>query len=295
MGDRAPVALMGRTPVLSQSDALPWSWGGIMTDTQAPGLGGFRRVDGVQADAARLAWILDQIAQRPAVQELKAFALEQLAPRAGESALDVGSGTGEDVAALRDLVDRAVGVEPSEGLRTESVRRHPGLEVVDGDALSLPFDNESFDVVRCERVLQHIADPARAVAEMTRVLRPGGRIALIDTDWGTALLHPVVPDVYDRLTTSMLADAANPYSGRTLRTLLADAALTITAETAATWIEAQDGARQGFLPTMIHAGAASGAITPPEAEALTRVLTEAADRNAFHMSLTMYAVTAVKP
>ncbi|GAB2616899.1 methyltransferase domain-containing protein [Kribbella endophytica] len=267
-----------------------------MTDTQAPRFGsGFQRTDGVQEDAVRLAWILDQIAQRPAVRELKAFALEQLAPQEGEAALDVGSGTGEDVVALRELTAKAVGVEPSEGLRAESVRRFPGLEVVDGDAVKLPFDDESFDVIRCERVLQHIAEPAQAVAEMVRVLRPGGRIALIDTDWGTALMHPVVPGVYERLTAALIADSANPYSGRTLRTLLADNALTITAETAATWIEPQSGARQGFLPTMIQAAAANGTITPPEADAFTQTLTEAADRNAFHMSLTMYAVTATKP
>ncbi|MEV6283381.1 methyltransferase domain-containing protein [Kribbella sp. NPDC051770] len=256
---------------------------------------GFKRVDGVPEDAVRMAWILDQIAQRSAVRELKAFALAELAPKAGEDALDVGSGTGEDVAALRGLTGCAVGVEPSEGLRAESVRRFPGLEIVDGDALKLPFDDASFDVVRCERVLQHLADPAQAVAEMTRVLRPTGRIALIDTDWGTALLHPVVPGVYERLTQALLADSANPYAGRTLRALLADNALTITAETAATWIEPQSGAREGFLPTMIQAGAANGTITPAEAEALTQTLAEAADRGAFHMSLTMYAVVAVKP
>ncbi|WP_432938272.1 methyltransferase domain-containing protein [Kribbella sp. CA-253562] len=263
-----------------------------MTKTHAVG---FKRGDGAQSDAARLVWILDQLAQRSAVRVLKAFALEQLAPRAGDVALDVGSGTGEDVAALRDLVERAVGVEPHEGLRAESVRRFPGLEVVDGDALALPFEDESFDVIRCERVLQHIAEPSRAVAEMARALRPGGRIALIDTDWGTALLHPVIPDIYDRLTASMLADSPNPYSGRTLRALLVNAGLNVTAETAATWIESQDGARQGVAPAMIEAGAAGGVITPSEAEAFTHTLTEAAARGAFHMSLTMYAVTAVKP
>ena len=75
---------------------------------------------------------------------------------------------------------------------------------------------------------------------------------------------------------------------------LADAGLTIADETAATWIEPQSGARQGFLSMMGKTAEAAGVITEAEAEAFHRGLEEAADRNAFHMSLTMYAVAAAK-
>ncbi|WP_405060293.1 methyltransferase domain-containing protein [Kribbella sp. NBC_01505] len=274
-----------------------------MDDKGAPGepganiqVGSFKIADAAKTDAAGMAFVLDQMAERPAVRALKAWALEQLAPAPGETAVDVGSGTGEDVVAFAELGLRAIGVEPSAGLRDEAVRRGPDskAEFVDGLSDKLPFDDESVDVVRCERVLQHVEDPAGSVREMARVLRPGGRIVLIDTDWQTAIIHPADPDVLQRMVASFLAQAANPYSGRQLRGQLADAGLEITGETAATWLEPQEGARKGFLSMMHTRSLQAGAITAAEAEAFAKGITEAADRGAFHMSLTMYAVCAVK-
>jgi SAM-dependent methyltransferase len=258
--------------------------------------GSFKLADADAQDAGRLAFILDQMAARPAVQTLKTWAIERLAPGPADTAVDVGSGTGEDVVALARLAGRAVGVEPSPGLRAEAVRRAgaSGAEFVDGDAAALPFEDESVDVLRCERVLQHVADPDSVVKEMARVLRPGGRIALIDTDWATAIIHPADLDVLQRMVDYFLGQSANPYSGRRLRGLLAGAGLEITGETAATWIEAQEGARQGYVAMMHLHALQGGVITPAEAEAFARGLHDAADRGAFHMSLTMYAVSAVK-
>ncbi len=299
-----------------------------MTETDESGIdvqrGSFKLADAETQDTAKLAMILDLMAQRPAVQALKAWALDRLAPAAGETAVDLGSGTGEDVVGLAQLVGpagRAIGVEPSPGLRAEAVRRaaetgehdtgagadrRPGLdgrpgvdgrfgvEFVDGYAGALPFEDESVDVLRSERVLQHVADPAVAVRDMTRVLRPGGRIVLIDTDWSTAIIHPADPAVLQRMVDHFVADSANPYSGRRLRGLLAEAGLEITGETAATWIEAQEGARRGFA-TMMHLNALNaGIITRAEAEAFAQGIADAADRGAFHLSLTMYAVSARK-
>ena len=275
-----------------------------MTDTEVPGgagfvteRGSFRAAHVADQNIDRQAFVLDQMAVRPAVRTLKAWALDQLAPTAGETAVDVGSGTGEDVVALHELGARAVGVEPSPGLRAEAVRRAAGADVeyVDGHAEALPFEDESVDVLRSERVLQHVDDPAAVVKEMARVLRPGGRIVLIDTDWGTAIIHPADPDVLQRMVGYFLRESANPYSGRQLRGLLAEAGLEITGETAATWLEPQEGARQGFVGMMHLTSLQAGVITAEEAEAFAQTLGEAADRGAFHMSLTMYAVSAIKP
>ncbi|MEV4264118.1 methyltransferase domain-containing protein [Kribbella sp. NPDC049584] len=275
-----------------------------MTDTEVPGgagfvteRGSFRAAHVADQNIDRQAFVLDQMAGRPAVRTLKAWALDQLAPTAGETAVDVGSGTGEDVVALHELGARAIGVEPSPGLRAEALRRAAGADVeyVDGHAEALPFEDESVDVLRSERVLQHVDDPAAVVKEMARVLRPGGRIVLIDTDWGTAIIHPADPDVLQRMVGYFLHETANPYSGRQLRGLLAEAGLEITGETAATWLEPQEGARQGFVGMMHQTSLQAGVITAEEAEAFARTLGEAADRGAFHMSLTMYAVSAIKP
>lgn len=250
-------------------------------------------------DTERLTGMLDLIASAGAVQALKAWALEALAPAAGDSALDVGCGTGEDVRVFGRLVGtngRAVGVEPNAGLRAEAERRAGGsVELVDGDAYTLPFEDASFDVIRCERVLQHLDHPDRAVGEMARVLKPGGRVALIDTDWRTAILHPVDPEVLSRMIADFEARAANPFSGRRLRGLLAGAGLSVRDETAATWIDAQSGATGGFATVMSANALAAGVISQAEADAFNAGLAEAAERDAFHFSLTMYAVAATKP
>lgn len=288
-----------------------------MTETDESGIdlssrGSFKIADAETQNAAQLAMVLDLMAQQPAVQTLRAWALEQLAPVAGETAVDVGSGTGEDVVALANLVGpqgHAIGVEPSPGLRAEAHHRATnaaakpeadgesggGVEFVDGDVGALPFAGESVDVLRCERVLQHVADAAGAVREMARVLRHGGRIVLIDTDWATAIVHPADPVVLQKMVDHFLADSANPYSGRQLRGQLAAAGLEITGETAATWIEAQEGARRGFASMMHLTALQAGVITPAEAETFAKGLADAADRGAFHLSLTMYAVSARKP
>ncbi|MFD7159432.1 methyltransferase domain-containing protein [Kribbella sp. NPDC059898] len=265
--------------------------------------GSFRAEHVADQNAERQAFVLDQIAGRPAVRALKAWALEQVAPAAGETAVDVGSGTGEDVLALATYGAHAIGVEPSPGLRAEAARRAAatqagragGVEFVEGRAEGLPFGDGAVDVVRCERVLQHVDEPGDAVREMARVLRPGGRVVLIDTDWGTAIIHPADPDVLRRMLGYFRDQTANPYSGRRLREVLTDAGFEITGETAATWIEPQEGATTGFVGMMHTTAARAGAITEDEAAAFTKTLSDAAERGAFHMSLTMYAVSARKP
>ena len=70
------------------------------------------------------------------------------------------------------------------------------------DAAHLPFDDASFDACRVDRVLQHIADPAPAVSEMVRVIRPGGVLVAYDYDWETLTV-----DVADRELTRTVLNA----------------------------------------------------------------------------------------
>ncbi|QEM72850.1 methyltransferase domain-containing protein [Deinococcus radiodurans R1 = ATCC 13939 = DSM 20539] len=83
--------------------------------------------------------------------------------------LDIGAGAGHGLGALawRGHTGRAVGVDPI-----------PGLGVTAGQAEALPFPDGTFDVALLVRVLAHLPDPARALAEAWRVLRPGGQLVL---------------------------------------------------------------------------------------------------------------------
>ena len=110
---------------------------------------------------------LRAVAELEPVRAGKRRSYELLAIGPGQSVLDVGAGAGEDLRALAELVSpggRAVGVDSSPA----------SPEVLLADACALPFDDDSFDACRCDRTLQHVADPQRALAEMVRVTRPGG-------------------------------------------------------------------------------------------------------------------------
>jgi SAM-dependent methyltransferase len=193
----------------------------------------------VDAELAALLFVLDLQAGLPSVLRLRDWVLAALAPRPGETAVDVGSGTGSEVVRLAELVGptgRAVGVEPQPALRDEAVRRAAGsgAEFVDGDALALPFDDGSVDVLRCERVWQHLAEPQRAAQEVARVLAPGGRAAVVDSDWATAVVRPGDPDVHRRLNEAMRRRTPNPFAGRNLRVQLQAAGLVVDADIGST-------------------------------------------------------------
>ena len=104
-------------------------------------------------------------------------------PNPGEAALDIACGTGAvtRLAAERMVSGRVVGLDFNPGMLAVA-RSVPNsgvaIEWFEGSALSLPFDDSSFDVVFCQLGLQFFPDRPLALREMKRVLVPSGRIAL---------------------------------------------------------------------------------------------------------------------
>ncbi|MGL5808493.1 MAG: methyltransferase domain-containing protein [Nocardioides sp.] len=123
-----------------------------------------------------------------------AYLLPHLRP--GLRLLDIGSGPGTITADLAALVapGEVVALEVSEetaGLtRTELDRRGVAATVVVGDVRGLSFPDEHFDVVHAHQVLHHVADAVQALREMARVARPGGLLAVRETDYAGKVWHP---------------------------------------------------------------------------------------------------------
>jgi ubiquinone/menaquinone biosynthesis C-methylase UbiE len=110
-------------------------------------------------------------------------ALETLALRTDDRFLDVGCGTGAAVRTASAVVRRAVGVD----LAPEMIARArelaagmPKVEFVVGDSEHLPFADGEFTALLCTASFHHYPNPAGALAEMARVLAPGGRLVLAD-------------------------------------------------------------------------------------------------------------------
>jgi SAM-dependent methyltransferase len=136
----------------------------------------------------------DTMASWPFVQAYKRRTRELLAAACAGRLLDVGCGTGDDT---RALPGRGVGLDASAAMIGEAARR--GGAFVRGDAHALPFADGMFDGCRADRTLQHLADPERALAEMVRVTRPGGRVVVVDPDQETIVVDGTDPAVTRRV------------------------------------------------------------------------------------------------
>src|SRR5581483_6153114 len=108
------------------------------------------------------------------------FVLAHYPPGKG---LDVGCGTGVLAERLAGAGFEMTGVDPSEGMLDVMRRRTPAVQGITASGTSLPFDDETFDLVLTVAVMHHIADPAdvrQTVSEMVRVAKPEGRILIWD-------------------------------------------------------------------------------------------------------------------
>lgn len=123
---------------------------------------------------------LEQQAER--AEELGRRVRAFLGPlRSEERALDVGAGTGALAFALAPLVREVVALDANPEYVAALRERAPANVVaVEGDAAALPFEAFSFDLVGCLRVLHHAARPELVVSELARVVRPGGRVLVVD-------------------------------------------------------------------------------------------------------------------
>ncbi|MGQ0847087.1 MAG: class I SAM-dependent methyltransferase [Sporichthyaceae bacterium] len=125
-----------------------------------------------------------------------AYLLPHLRP--GQSLLEIGSGPGTITLDLAERVGRVTALEHSDAAldltRAEAERRgRTDLEFVVGDVHDLPFPDDSFDVVHAHQVLHHVADPVQALREMRRVAKPGGLVAVRETDYRGKVWYPALP------------------------------------------------------------------------------------------------------
>lgn len=146
------------------------------------------RYDAVSRSWGRTArrFQLDAAYREPLLTSQIATGLAQAGPQA--RVLDCGVGSGSLSIALdsilKDPADfHAIDTSAEMLVQAKSIMQHAGLrpQLQQADVLSLPYDNQSFDVVMAAHVLEHLPDPQRALAEMIRVLKPGGMVFLCVT------------------------------------------------------------------------------------------------------------------
>jgi arsenite methyltransferase len=140
----------------------------------------------------------------------------------GERILDVGCGPGFYAAELLERVGTdgsLVGIDGSPAMLALAARRceeHDNVEIREGDATSLPVDDADFDAALCVQVLEYVPDVTRALAEMHRALRPGGRVVVWDIDWSTVSWHSSDASRMERMLRAWDEHLTHPSLPRTL-------------------------------------------------------------------------------
>ena len=165
---------------------------------------------------------------------------------AGMDLLDVGCGPASITADLAERVapGRVVALDAAAGA-LEAARktlRERGLseqvEVTSGDVMALPFEDASFDVVHAHQVLQHLADPVGALAEMRRVTRPGGIVAVRDAVYSAMTWFPEPAGMEQWRSVYMATARANggePNAGSRLLSWARAAGFADVTASASTW------------------------------------------------------------
>ncbi len=218
---------------------------------------------------------------------------------AGQRVLDVGSGPGYFALALADMVGasgsvdgvdinaRFVGDANERAAALENVRFHQVQNHV------LPFDDGCFDRVICKNVLEYVRDLPALLTECRRVLEPGGRIHVIDSDWGFVVVEP-----WDKPTVDAFFEAAapafnEPYIGRRIPGLLASAGFTDVGVKLAPFVD-REGTGLNVLTNMASYIRTLGTLPEDRVAELLQQCRDGVEDGTYLFCLPQFLVTASK-
>ncbi|MFN7985514.1 MAG: methyltransferase domain-containing protein [Vicinamibacterales bacterium] len=171
-----------------------------------------------------------------------AYLLPHLKP--GMSLLDVGCGPGTITIDLARRLSpgRVVGLDRSADVvsqaRASAVAANVAIAFQTGDVYALDFSDASFDVVHAHQVLQHLGEPVRALLEMRRVLKPGGVLAVRDSDYASFAWSPSDARLSKWLEVYRAVARRNggePDAGRFLKRWALEAGFASVHATSSTW------------------------------------------------------------
>ena len=263
----------------------------------------FNAVD-ASANTSQLVKYLERSNLAPLARFSRAQLIRLLQPRSGEHILDVGCGIGYSTQAIATQVGkkgRVVGIDSSRTMIEECLKRssplHSNLNFRVADAHLLPFARDTFDACLAVSTLIHLDDPRKALGEILRVLKPGGRFAVLEPDWDTFVLEVGLPTVSSTVVRLVRKSVRNSGIGHQLPVLLRLVGMNILSVDAATLLAsdfqlANDAWRiQSALSYAMKARLLSHTNGPN----ILRQLKNASKSGSFFAASTGFATIASKP
>lgn len=247
---------------------------------------------------------LDRQYAAPALVAQRRRALDAMALHAGQTALDIGCGPGYLTLEMAQQVGtqgRVIAVDTSEPMLDIAHARCKGLAQIEfrlAEAAALPCPDESIDVAAAVQVYLFAADLDVVVHELARVLRPGARAVVIDTDWDSVVWHSSDRDRMERLLAVWMRRYANARVARLLSGALGRAGLKVTHADVIAVVELDPGDNTysgSQAAELARYVVAKGGILPAEANAWKDDLLSLAARGEYFFSLNRYVFVASKP
>ena len=233
--------------------------------------------------------------------EARAAAIEGLQLQAGHTVLDAGCGLGDSVVELVGIVGprgRAVGVDVSKAMiaRARShpdARGHP-VEFLVGDVQHLPFKDATFQAARAGSLLICVAHPERALGELVRVVKPGGRIVVLDSDNDTLFVDTPFAQI-TRTIVHCLADGEyNGAIGRRLPRLFREQGLAEVEVWTSVVLMDYEVTRL-LLEGIVARAEQAGTLRPDDAGRWWSFLQEASAAGTFTAGKTFFVVAGTRP